>query len=90
MKTLARLGALAAEAGVTILIGSLGLGAHDPDGRFANRSLLVGPDGAVMARYDKIHMFDVNVSETEVYRESEGYRPGAKAVVADAVSPNWG
>jgi predicted amidohydrolase len=33
---------------------------------------------AIAARYDKIHMFDVNVSETEVYRESSGYRPGAR------------
>ena len=45
--------------------------------------LLIGPDGAVAARYDKIHMFDVNVSETEVYRESAAYRPGARAVVAE-------
>ena len=36
--------------------------------------------GAIAARYDKIHMFDVNVSETEVYRESAGYRPGDRAV----------
>jgi len=54
----------------------------DADGRFANRSFLIGPDGEIAARYDKIHMFDVNVSATEVYRESEGYRPGGKAVLA--------
>ena len=56
---------------------------HDADGRFANRSFLIAPDGSVAARYDKIHMFDVNVSATEVYRESEGYRPGTRAVVAE-------
>ena len=81
--TLAALRAEAKDLGIWLLIGSLGLLTQDADGRFANRSLLVGPDGAVAARYDKIHMFDVNVSETEVYRESDGYRPGARAVVAE-------
>ncbi len=80
--TLAALRAEAARAGVWLLIGSLGLLTHDADGRFANRSFLIGPDGAIVARYDKIHMFDVNVSETEVYRESSGYRPGTKAMLA--------
>jgi predicted amidohydrolase len=55
---------------------------HDADGRFANRSFLIGPDGAIIARYDKIHMFDVDVSPTESYRESQGYRPGDRAVLA--------
>ena len=82
--TLAALRALAAERGIWLLIGSLGLLTHDADGRFANRSFLIGPDGAVVARYDKIHMFDVNVTETEVYRESAGYRPGGRAVLAEA------
>lgn len=83
-QTLTSLRGIAASARVTLLIGSLGLLTHEPDGRFANRSLLVGPQGEVLARYDKIHMFDVNVSETEVYRESQAYRPGNRAVVADA------
>jgi predicted amidohydrolase len=69
---------------VHLLIGSLGVLTGDEDGRFANRSFLIGPDGHILAHYDKIHMFDVNVSETEVYRESHGYRPGDKAVLADA------
>lgn len=81
--TLAALRDEAARAGVWLLVGSLGVLTDDADGRFANRSFLVGPDGAVAARYDKIHMFDVNVSETEVYRESAGYRPGGRAVVAE-------
>jgi predicted amidohydrolase len=81
--TLAALRAEAQAAGIWLLIGSLGLLTHDTDGRFANRSFLIAPDGSVAARYDKIHMFDVNVSATEVYRESEGYRPGTQAVVAD-------
>ncbi len=81
--TLAALCDEAAALGVWLLIGSLALRTRDGDGRFANRSFLIGPDGAVVARYDKIHMFDVNVSETEVFRESDGYRPGNRAVVAD-------
>ncbi|MGC9446443.1 carbon-nitrogen hydrolase family protein [Cereibacter johrii] len=82
--TLAALREEAARAGIWLLAGSLGLRTHEADGRFANRSFLIGPDGAVAARYDKIHMFDVNVSETEVYRESAAYRPGAAAVLAQA------
>jgi predicted amidohydrolase len=82
--TLAALRDEAARAGIWLLIGSLGVLTHDADGRFANRSFLIGPDGEIAARYDKIHMFDVNVSETEIYRESAGYRPGTAAVLADA------
>lgn len=83
-QTLAALRGLAAELGVWISIGSLALKTDDADGRFANRSFLIDPQGAVVARYDKIHMFDVTVSETEMYRESAGYRPGTRAVVAQA------
>jgi deaminated glutathione amidase len=81
--TLAALRDEAARAGIWLLIGSLGLKTHDADGRFANRSFLIGPDGAIAARYDKIHMFDVNVSETEIYRESSAYRPGDRAILAE-------
>ncbi|OWU86012.1 amidohydrolase [Oceanicola sp. 22II-s10i] len=75
---------LCRELGIWLLIGSLGVKTTDPDGRFANRSFLISPEGAQVAWYDKIHMFDVQVSETETYRESAGYRPGDRAVVADA------
>ena len=80
--TLAALRSEAAAAGIWLLVGSLGLKTDDADGRFANRSFLIAPDGSIAARYDKIHMFDVNVSDTEVYRESAGYRPGGRAVLA--------
>ncbi|PTQ69725.1 carbon-nitrogen hydrolase family protein [Celeribacter persicus] len=80
--TLAALRETARLRGIWVLIGSLGLKTDDPDGRFANRSFLISPDGEIAARYDKIHMFDVDVSETERYRESDGYRPGERAVVA--------
>ena len=82
--TLAALRDQAALSGVWLLIGSLGLLTADADCRFANRSFLIGPAGQIVARYDKIHMFDVNVSEAEVYRESAAYRPGSHAVLADA------
>ena len=75
--------AQAKELGVWLLIGSLAVKTDDADGRFANRSFLIGPDGEIAARYDKIHMFDVEVSPEETYRESAGYRPGDRAVVAD-------
>ena len=81
--TLAALRDQAAGAGIWLLIGSLGVLTQDTDGRFANRSFLISPTGDIAARYDKIHMFDVNVSDTEVYRESSGYRPGTQAVVVD-------
>lgn len=74
--------ALADELRIWLSIGSLAIKTGDADGRFANRSFLIGPDGGIAARYDKIHMFDVDVSETETYRESAGYRPGERAVVA--------
>jgi predicted amidohydrolase len=80
--TLAALRQDAQSLGLWLLIGSLALKTSDPDGRFANRSFLVDPKGQIAARYDKIHMFDVAVSETETYRESAGYRPGDSAALA--------
>ncbi|RLJ52070.1 putative amidohydrolase [Litoreibacter meonggei] len=74
----------AAKRGIWLLIGSLGLKTDDPDGRFANRCFLINPQGGIEAWYDKIHMFDVKISESESYQESAGYRPGDRAVVADA------
>nr|WP_221188732.1 carbon-nitrogen hydrolase family protein [Limimaricola variabilis] len=73
----------AARAGIWLSLGSIAVKTDDPDGPFANRSFLIGPDGGIAARYDKIHMFDVEVSATETYRESAGYRPGDRAVLAE-------
>jgi predicted amidohydrolase len=73
---------LAQELRVTLLIGSLAVALPDDD-RFANRSYLISPTGAVLARYDKIHMFDVEVGDGQSYRESKAYRAGQKAVIAD-------
>jgi len=85
--TLARLRAVTAELGVWLSLGSLALKSGDPDGRFVNRQFLIGPDGGIRARYDKIHMFDVELGGAESYRESRGYRPGGQAVIADTP---WG
>lgn len=81
--TLAGLRAEAARSGVWLLIGSLALKTRDPDGRFANRSFLIDAGGEIRARYDKIHMFDVDVTPEETYRESDGFRSGTHAVVAE-------
>ena len=80
--TLSTLRDAAAKRGVWVLIGSLGLTTDDADGRFANRSFLITPTGDIAARYDKIHMFDVDLGDGESFRESDGYRPGDQAVVA--------
>lgn len=74
-------GAAAAENGVWLLIGSMAI--RRDDGRLANRSFLFGPDGAVAARYDKIHMFDVTLENGESWRESRIYEPGGAAVVVE-------
>lgn len=78
--------ALAGELGIWLHVGSLAL-AGSRDERFLNRGFLIGPDGAVRAHYDKIHMFDVDLEGGESYRESHAYRPGERCVVADTP---WG
>jgi predicted amidohydrolase len=73
--------ALAAELNIHLHIGSLAVLAT-PD-RAANRSFLIGPDGNVLASYDKIHMFDIDLPNGESYRESANYQPGETAVISD-------
>jgi deaminated glutathione amidase len=78
---LATLREMARRLGIYIHIGSLAIKvSHD---RAANRSFLVDPKGDIAARYDKIHMFDVDLADGESYRESRNYRPGEQAVLAD-------
>lgn len=72
---------LAAELGTWLHVGSLAV--LSDDGRIANRTFLIGPDGDVTAKYDKIHMFDVDLDDGESYRESSTYRPGDAAIVTD-------
>ena len=73
--------ALATELKIHLHIGSLALRAS-PE-RAVNRSFLIGPDGMVIASYDKIHMFDIDLPGGESYRESANYQPGETAVISD-------
>jgi len=80
---LAQFRALAREVGAWLLLGSLVVPAEKKKGAkamVANRSYLIDPKGRVKARYDKIHMFDVDLGQGEVYRESKRYAAGSKAV----------
>jgi predicted amidohydrolase len=78
---LAALRDLAAELGCWLLAGSLVVRLSET--RLANRSFLIDPAGELAARYDKIHMFDVEVPDGQSYRESAAYQPGARAVVVE-------
>ncbi|HRK96075.1 MAG TPA: nitrilase-related carbon-nitrogen hydrolase, partial [Rhodospirillales bacterium] len=82
---LAAFAGAARHHGVWLLIGSLAI--RRDDGRVANRSLLVDASGRVAARYDKIHLFDVDLSSGESYRESAVIAPGDRVVVAETP---WG
>src|SRR5687767_10996138 len=70
--------ATAADRRIWVALGSLAVARAD--GRWANRSLLIDPTGAVIARYDKIHMFDVQLASGEAWRESAAYVPGEEVV----------
>jgi predicted amidohydrolase len=72
---------LALKLRIYLHVGSLAIEVS-PE-RAANRSYLIDRDGEIIARYDKIHMFDVDLANGESYRESRNYRPGESAVVAD-------
>ncbi|QWW67406.1 carbon-nitrogen hydrolase family protein [Rhizobium sp. WYJ-E13] len=71
--------ALAAELGIYMHVGSTAIALDD--GKMANRGFLFGPDGKIRNRYDKIHMFDVDLDNGESWRESAAYRPGSEARV---------
>ncbi len=76
---------LARETGAWLLVGSLVVTTDEE--RMANRSLLLAADGTIVARYEKIHMFDATLPGGRVIRESGAYRPGTEAVVAETP---WG
>ena len=77
---LPRFSTLARDFGVSIMLGSISINLGD---RIANRSYVFAPDGAIAARYDKIHLFDVSLPGGENYKESDLVKPGDKAVLAD-------
>jgi predicted amidohydrolase len=78
---LAHFSALAKALGIWLHIGSMGV-LVAPD-KIANRSFLFSPKGQIAGRYDKIHMFDVELPGGETYRESRNYAPGGEAVLAE-------
>lgn len=75
--------ALARELDVWLLIGSIGITAED--GGIYNRSFLLKPDGSVAARYDKLHLFDIDLGEGKLYRESATIAPGSQAVLSPCI-----
>jgi predicted amidohydrolase len=77
----AKAASLARELKIHLHIGSTAIALAD--GKIANRGFLFGPDGAIVCRYDKIHMFDVDLDNGESWRESAVYRPGSEARTAD-------
>ncbi|EGD58727.1 Nitrilase/cyanide hydratase and apolipoprotein N-acyltransferase [Novosphingobium nitrogenifigens DSM 19370] len=82
--TLATLREAAAKHGTWLHVGSLPVRAErDGEGRFANRTFVIDPSGEIVARYDKIHMFDVDLATGESWRESAAYRPGEEVVTVD-------
>lgn len=73
----------ARRAGIWVHLGSLALAGERQDGRLVNRGFLIGADGEIRARYDKIHLFDVDLPTGESWRESAAYAGGERAVVAE-------
>jgi predicted amidohydrolase len=80
-RSLAAFRELARKLAIHLHVGSLAI--KRPGERAANRSFLIDRDGEIVARYDKIHMFDVDLANGESYRESRNFRPGEAAVSAD-------
>lgn len=78
----------ARELGVTVLVGSALV--NREDGKAANRSALIDAQGEIVATYDKLHMFDVDLPTGETARESATYEPGDAAVVAEAEGTTLG
>ena len=73
----------AARHGLWVHIGSLPLNEEGGDGRWVNRSFMIDDKGGIRARYDKIHLFDVDLATGESWRESSVYRPGEEVVAVD-------
>ncbi|WP_176596396.1 MULTISPECIES: carbon-nitrogen hydrolase family protein [Sphingobium] len=73
----------AAKQGLWVHLGSLPLKDERADGRWANRSFMIDGNGAIRARYDKIHLFDVDLATGESWRESSVYGPGEQVVAVD-------
>ena len=82
-RVLAAVRAAAAEQGIYVHIGSLALRADSDPDRLVNRGFVIDDSGAIRARYDKIHLFDVDLDTGESWRESSTYDAGEQAVIAE-------
>jgi predicted amidohydrolase len=80
----------AARSSMWVHIGSLALAGERDDDRLVNRGFLIDHSGMIRARYDKIHLFDVDLSTGESWRESAAYAPGERAVVAETPAGRMG
>jgi predicted amidohydrolase len=85
---IARCAEIARETGLFLHLGSLAVAL--PDGRFANRSVLLRPDGSIAATYEKINLFDATLPGLREYRESDTYAGGDTALVTDAAGLKLG
>ncbi|MBA4779864.1 MAG: nitrilase [Sphingomonadales bacterium RIFCSPHIGHO2_01_FULL_65_20] len=77
---LAEVRTAAAEHGLWVHLGSLAVQGDAPDAKWRNRAFVIAPDGSIAARYDKIHLFDVDLASGESWRESAVYEGGEQAV----------
>lgn len=80
-RVLASVREAAARHGIWVAIGSLAIARED--GRYANRAFVIDDAGLIVARYDKMHMFDVDLGSGEAWRESAAYSPGDQVVTVD-------
>jgi deaminated glutathione amidase len=80
----------AKRLGLWVHLGSLALRPGDGEARYVNRGFLIDDAGAIRARYDKLHLFDVDLASGESWRESAAYAPGAGAIVAETPAGQLG
>jgi predicted amidohydrolase len=80
----------AARAGIWVHLGSLALAGQREDGRLVNRGFVIDPSGAIRARYDKMHLFDVDLPTGESWRESASYAPGERPALVDTPAGRLG
>ena len=80
---------VAAREGIWVILGSLAI-ALDGEERCANRTFVIDDSGAIRARYDKMHMFDVDLASGESWRESNAYRPGDAVVTVETPAGRLG
>ena len=88
--TLSSLTKVAKKKSIYILIGSLAIKQNKPKHKFLNRSFLINPSGSIIAKYDKLHMFDATISDSEEYNESASFVAGKNAKVISTAIGKFG